>query len=234
MRKQSLWHSINNALEGIIYAFRRERNLRWHFAGAFAVVVGSLFLKLERMEIALLTFSICLVLITETINTALEVVVNLITETTHPLAKIAKDVSAGAVLLASVNALVVGYLIFIQERHLGENGVRPILQRLEQLPIYVTLIALTTIFLAVIVCKSLLGEDHPLSGGMPSGHSALAFGVSVSVLFVTKNFLLFFLTFILAVIVAESRVRTAVHSWWEVIVGGVLGILVTLLIFQMF
>ncbi|HAU32180.1 MAG: putative membrane protein [Desulfotomaculum sp. 46_296] len=100
------------AAEGILYSFRTQRNMRIHFAAAVLVLFLAVFLHLSKSEFIYLLFSIFLVLIAEMINSAIELAVDLYGLEYLPLAKAAKDVSAGAVLLAAVNSVIVGILVF--------------------------------------------------------------------------------------------------------------------------
>ena len=111
-RRGNLLHSFNWAFDGIVHALRSERNMWIHFSIAAAVLIASLFFSLSRLEVVALLVAISFVLIAEMINTAIEHVVDMITDTHDPRAKIAKDVSAGAVLIAAVNAVGVAYLVF--------------------------------------------------------------------------------------------------------------------------
>ena len=86
--------------------------MRIHFAAAVLVLFLAAFLHLSKSEFICLLFAIILVLITEMINSAIELVVDLYSPEYHPLAKAAKDVSAGAVLLAAVNSVIIGILVF--------------------------------------------------------------------------------------------------------------------------
>lgn len=99
------------ALAGVLYVLRTQRNMRVHLAAVFLVLGVGSFLHLSGMEWVAISLSVFLVLAAEMFNTAIEAVVDLCSPQVHPLAKVAKDVAAGAVLLAAVNALVVGYLI---------------------------------------------------------------------------------------------------------------------------
>jgi diacylglycerol kinase (ATP) len=88
--------------------------------------------------------------------------------------------------------------------------------------------------ITVIITKSYFGKGHPLSGGMPSGHSALAFSAWVSVTYLTGNFLVSLLCFVLCVWIAQSRVAVKAHNPWEVILGALMGAAVTFLLFRLF
>src|SRR5450759_2120696 len=100
------------AIEGVVHVFRTQRHMRFHFLTMVLVLVVSLVFKLRREEVIVLLFTISLVLAAEMFNTAIEAVVDLVTQTYHPLAKFAKDIAAGAVLITVINALAVGFLLF--------------------------------------------------------------------------------------------------------------------------
>jgi diacylglycerol kinase (ATP) len=111
-RSPSLLDSFNYATEGIIHVLRTQRNMRIHFAVAFAVIVLALIVNVTKLELIALLLSITFVLIAEMINSAIEGAIDIATTSFDPMAKLAKDIAAGAVLLASVNALAIGYLVF--------------------------------------------------------------------------------------------------------------------------
>jgi diacylglycerol kinase (ATP) len=145
-----LW-SFNFALEGIVYALRTQRNMRVHVTIAGLVAVGSPLLGIGRTELVAVVFAISLVFVTELVNTAVEAAVDVATEHFEPLAKVAKDVAAGAVLCAAVNALIVAYLVLFEP-------VRQIMQRgmyiVSLASADLTVIALGLVMLAVLVLKA--------------------------------------------------------------------------------
>jgi diacylglycerol kinase (ATP) len=112
MQVRSFLDSFRCAVSGVGYALRTQRNLRIHFAAGTAVLVVSFYLGVNRHDLLILFFAISLVLITEMVNTAIEAAVDLYTNTFHPLARIAKNVAAGAVLVSAVNAVLVGVFVF--------------------------------------------------------------------------------------------------------------------------
>src|SRR3712207_368241 len=109
--QQGVARSFDHAYRGLIYAVRTQRNMRFHVVAAVLVLVGSLLLGVSKLELAVLVLVIMFVFVTEMFNTALEFAVDLVTKEYHPLAKLSKDVSAGAVLVSSVGAVLIGYLI---------------------------------------------------------------------------------------------------------------------------
>lgn len=112
MRNRSLKKSFACALNGVAYVLATQRNMKIHTVAAVGVILLGVFLHLSRLEWGLLILTIAMVLVTEVINTALEKAIDLYTTQFHPLARIAKNVAAGAVLLAALTAIAMGILIF--------------------------------------------------------------------------------------------------------------------------
>ena len=110
---RTLIASFNYAFEGIKYAMQYNQNLRIHFVIALFVIGASVFFQVTPFEMGILGIMILLVICCEMINTAIEQMVDLITKEHRQEAKVAKDVSAGMVLLTSIGSVVVGLLIFI-------------------------------------------------------------------------------------------------------------------------
>lgn len=104
--------SFRYALDGLKYTVVTQRNMRIHFILAIVVLFLSLYLPLTKMEVLVLFICITLVLFAELMNTVMETIVDMVTEEYHPLAKIAKDVAAGAVLLTAGLAVIVGLSLF--------------------------------------------------------------------------------------------------------------------------
>jgi diacylglycerol kinase len=109
--RHGLVGSFRFAFAGIGYLFRTQLNARIHALIAVIVCLLAAWLRVTRVEWTILVLSIACVLILEGLNTALEAAVDLASPQIHPLAKIAKDVTAGMVLIAAVASVVVGLLI---------------------------------------------------------------------------------------------------------------------------
>ena len=234
-RSRSLLESFNFAFEGIIHALRTQRNLRLHFLIAVAVIIAAVGFDVTRIELISLLLSISFVLITEMLNSAIEAAVDMASTSFDPLAKLAKDVAAGAVLIATINAVAVGYLVFSGD--VADRSGR-FLDRLSHAPADLTVVALVLVIILVIAGKAFSGHGTPLRGGLPSGHAAVAFsGWMVATLVLhdsSHRFLISSLTFIMALLVAQTRVEAGVHSALEAAAGALLGSLVTLGLFQLF
>ena len=223
-RAPSLLESFNFAFEGVIHVLRTQRNLRIHFAVAAIVLIAAVAVGVGRIELIALLIAISFVLIAEMLNTALEAGIDVATTSFDPLAKLAKDIAAGAVLIATVNAVAVGYLVFSDKI---VNHSSRLIARLRDAPSELTLIALVLTIILVLATKAYTGRGTPLRGGLPSGHAAVAFGRWMAITNVVGDsrhwFLISSLTFLMALLVAQTRVESGVHSFLEVSYGALLG-----------
>jgi diacylglycerol kinase (ATP) len=231
VKKRTLLESFNNAIEGMIHVLKTQRNMRIHFLAGFFVLILTLFFKLSKLEFLTVFFSIALVIVAELLNTSIEATIDLTTDDHHELAKIAKDVAAAAVLVAAINAVFIGYLVFFNR--LGEVNYF-VLQKLRSSPPYVTGIALALTSLLVVSAKAWGGSKSYLRGGWPSGHAALAGALFTALALLSRDFLMSSLALALALLVFESRIEGRVHTWFEVLSGALLGILTCAFIFQIF
>ncbi len=116
MGPRKFLESLRYAIEGVIYCINTQRNMKIHIIVAIIALTASLLLHISNMELVVVIMAISLVLVCEIINTAVEKAVDTSTQEYNPIAKISKDVAAGAVLVASINSMIVGVLIF--GRHL--------------------------------------------------------------------------------------------------------------------
>lgn len=232
-RAPTLIDSFNYAFEGVIHVVRTQRNLRIHFLAAVLVFAGAIAVGVSRLQLIALVLAIAFVLVAEMLNTAIEGVIDVSTTSFDPNAKLAKDIAAGAVLIASITAVAVGYLVF--EDAAGSRATR-VLDQVRNAPATVTLAALVLVVLVVIGTKAWTGRGTPLRGGLPSGHAALAFAGWIAVTYLVGDhhrFVVSSLTLIMALLVAQTRVESGVHSLLEVFYGGAVGALTTLVIFQL-
>lgn len=112
MNVRKFFRSFTYALQGILTA-AKEQNLRFHLVSAVIVIIAGIVTGLSLMEWLILTLIIALVIGAEMFNTAIERVVDLASPEIHPLAKDAKDVAAGAVLVFASASVIIGLLIFL-------------------------------------------------------------------------------------------------------------------------
>jgi diacylglycerol kinase (ATP) len=207
------------AVEGVVHVLRTQRHMRFHFLTLVLVLIVSLVFQLSRTEVMVLLFTITLVLAAEMFNTAIEAVTDLVTQTYHPLAKFAKDIAAGAVLITTINALAIGFLLFV-------GGNRDVLGQEIGLhaPDLATVVVVSFILVAtmVIMWKVAGGKGKLWRGGIVSGHSALGFFLATTILFMSRKVMMGALAFLLAALVAQSRGEGGIHTLREVVTGAVL------------
>ncbi|WP_071395807.1 diacylglycerol kinase family protein [Bacillus tuaregi] len=112
-RRGGLMRSFGFAIEGIFHSLIRERNLKIHLTVALSVTVLGFLYEISSFEWLVIVLAIGGMLSFELMNTAVERVVDLITEEYHPLAKQAKDIAAGAVLIYALISVLIGCIIFL-------------------------------------------------------------------------------------------------------------------------
>jgi diacylglycerol kinase (ATP) len=233
--QQGVARSFNHSYRGLIYAVRTQRNMRFHVVASAGVLVLSLLVGASRVELAILVLVIMAVFVAEMFNTALEFTVDLVTNEYHPLAKLAKDVSAGAVLITSIAALAVGYLVLSD--NMGSFSLET-LERVRRWPGHVTLVAFVLVAIAVLLGKALTRAPNSFLGGMPSGHAAVAFAAWVAASFIAAEGryagLVSLITLLMALLVCQSRIEAGIHTTYEVLAGAVLGALLAVAVFQLF
>lgn len=230
--KPGSWlESVNCAIEGILWAAKSQRHMRWHFLSAVMVLLVAAFYRVSAVEFILLALAVTLVLLTELLNTALEVVVDLVSPDFHPLARLAKDVAAGAVLVASVGAAVIGYMA-LSRYVLGhlETGLAAV----GRPPGELSVVSALTVTILVVLMKARWGRGAPLHGGMPSGHAAIAFSIATSIATSGAGAVLGVLAVAMAAMVSQSRLLLKIHTLREVLAGALLGIVITLAIQLLF
>ncbi|MER2599987.1 MAG: diacylglycerol kinase family protein [Caldilineales bacterium] len=112
MKSRNRWHSFTAALHGMAHTVLTQRNAWIEVAAACGVAAAGIWLHIQPLEWALLALVVALILALEAVNTAIEAVVDLVSPAIHPLARIAKDCAAGALLFATLGALGVAAAIF--------------------------------------------------------------------------------------------------------------------------
>ncbi len=230
-RKKDIIGPFRVALGGLVYTFKTQRHMRFHLYVVLIVVMLGILVNLQLREMLVLLFTISLVLVAEMFNSAIEATVDLVSPNYNPMAKFAKDIAAGAVLITTIIALAVGGLLI-----LGDN-------RWEQLKINLTseapglpfvgrmVLGGIVVFTVVVIGKGLGQRGRVLQGGLVSGHSAFAFLLATSAMFLTENALATGISFLLAALVAQSRWEAKIHSIVELCLGAAVGVITGLLIF---
>lgn len=230
MENRNIIDSFNDALMGLIHVVINERNMKIHFVLSAITLSAAIFFGLSKLEMLILFFTITLVIFAEMINTAIEVLIDMVQKEYHPLARIAKDIAAGSVLITALNAIIVGYILFYDKI---DKFSLTMITKLKTMPVHITAASIIFVVVLVIIIKYINRAKNIFKGGMPSGHSALAFSLFTSITFVSKDALISTFAFLIALIVLHSRFEAKIHSAFEVFMGAVLGILLTILVFQL-
>jgi diacylglycerol kinase (ATP) len=214
-----------------VYTFRTQRHMRFHLYVVLIVTLLGIFFGFSRRELLVLLFTISLVLVAEMFNSAIEATVDLVHPTYHPAAKFAKDIAAGAVLITTIIALVVGSLMLLGESRWEQLRIN---LTSESLGIPLTakfIMGLPLVFLMVVIGKGLGKRGQVLKGGLVSGHTAFGFYIATTVMFVSENVLAAGLAILLAAIIAQSRFEARIHSVFEISLGAAVGVILGLILF---
>jgi len=219
------------AMNGVVHTFKTQRHMRIHLYVTLTVLLGAFALNLSRRELLILLFMITFVLVAEMFNSAIEAVVDLVSPTYHPLAKFAKDIAAGAVLITTVMAVIVGLIIALGDDQwerirlsltTGSLGA-PFMVRL--------VVGGLLVLLCVVVGKGLGSRGRVLQGGLVSGHAAIGFFLATAVFFASDNVIIAGIGILLAAIIAQSRYEAKFHSVFELTLGALVGTLVGVFFF---
>jgi len=229
MHNKNLAESFAHAFEGLAHVMWTQPHVRIQLTMVALVLMLSYAMKLQTLQVLLVLSAITMVLVAELFNTAIEVVVNLITDRYHPLAKIAKDVAAAGVLIASIYSLLVGGGIF-----LSGDRIRNFLINAHTAtflhnpnPVIVLLVGFGVLSIIVALGKIHAGHSNILQGGAISGHSAVAFMLFALISVQSKfNPIICVMAFFLAFLVAQSRVEGRIHTLAQVIWGATLALAV--------
>lgn len=231
MKIKKMVDSFNYAISGIVETVRTQRNMKIHLIAALLILISCFLIDISKAEFLILCITVTMVLAAEVINTAIEATIDMAANHYHPLAKIAKNAAAGAVLITAINSLIVGYIIFWDKISLISYSA---IKNVKNSNPYMVLIALVFVILSTLIVKSIYGEGTPLKGGMPSGHSAISFSIATAISLITEDPMCILLSYLMAIITAQSRVDSEVHSILEVVVGALFGSFLTLFIFIIF
>ena len=112
---KKLINSFKYALQGFASSFRTERNMKIHVVATILVIILGIYLKLNLIEWSIITIAIVIVISAELFNTAIETIVDMVSPQKNEKAKLAKDISAGAVLILAIGSAIVGFIIFLSK-----------------------------------------------------------------------------------------------------------------------
>jgi diacylglycerol kinase (ATP) len=228
MKPDGWLETLNCAVEGILHAVKTQRHMRWHALACLAVLLLAVRFSVTPSEFGLLCLAAALVIVAELANTAMESAVDLACSEYHPLARAAKDVAAGAVLVAAFAAAAVGWVVLFPKVGTEAAQVLSLVNGSE--PVAIASILLIVLVLIVLL-KAKVGRGRPLHGGMPSGHAAVSFTIATVLTLRTEDPIVGVLCGALAAMVSHSRLLHRIHTGAEVLAGVALGVVAGSILF---
>jgi len=236
MSNRNLLESFARAFEGFSHVIWTQRHVRLQLFIVILVFLLCYTTGKNTTEVLFVISAVTFVLMAELFNTAIEVVVNMITDVYHPLAKIAKDVAAGGVLIASIYGFLVGCAVFLNKNTINsfmKSTHTNLTDKINDANLVVMIIVgIALLFIIVPLAKVRVGHGSILRGGAVSGHSAVSFLLCAAIA-ISSNFnpTASIMALVLAILVAQSRVEGKIHSLVEVLWGAAVAlVLVALLI----
>jgi len=219
------------AFEGIVHTFRTQRHMRVHLYMTLIVVLGCMILNIRLREIMVIMFTITFVLVAEMFNSAIEATVDLVSDQYHPLAKFAKDIAAGAVLITTIMSVIVILMIAVGEDQWERIRISLTSESIGA-SVGIRLCAGVVLVLIVVIIGKGLGKHGKIQqGGLVSGHAAYGFFLATCVFFLTDNVAVSSIAILLAVMVAQSRWEAKIHSIFELTLGASVGVILGLVLF---
>ena len=197
--------------------------MRIHLYTVVIIILIGFFMDLRLREMIVLLFMISFVVVAEMFNSAIEAVVDLAHPEYSPLAKFAKDMAAGGVLITTITAIVVALLLF-----LGDGRWQQITLQLSSPDLQTQVgpriaIGCFILFMLLVIGKGLGKQGQVFRGGLISGHATFAFFIAVSLTLLTGKLIPALLAILLAAMVAQSRLEAKIHSVFELSLGAILG-----------
>ena len=159
-KNKTFMTALGHAMDGVIRAFKTERNLRIDYIIGLFVLIGSLFFDFTKTEFACLCLTIGFVIFSEMVNSAIEYVVDLVTDKYDDRAKAAKDIAAGGVLISSCVAVIVAYFLFVDKL---SNATTAVITSVLSSKLHVLFTIIFAVILLAIILKGMFGKGEKVS-----------------------------------------------------------------------
>lgn len=229
-KNKSFFIAMGHALDGIIRAFKTERNLRIDYFIGLIVLILSLFFNFTKTEFACLCLTIGFVIFSEMINSTVEYIVDLITDKYDDRAKAAKDIAAGGVLISSTVAVVVAYFLFMDKLKYATTSV---LTSILQSRSHMFFTIAFAIILLTVILKGIFGKHYKYSKAFPSARVTLAFGSTMYLYLMTKSLFVAGVALLLSVMICQLKNEEDKSNIYHLVFSAALGIIVVLAIYQL-
>ncbi|MBR1883552.1 MAG: diacylglycerol kinase [Clostridia bacterium] len=228
-KNKSFYTAAKHAVEGIICAFKTERNLRIDYIIGLFVLLGSLFFDFTKTEFACLCLTIGFVIFAEMINSTVEYVVDLITDKYDVRAKAAKDIAAGGVLISAIVAVTVAYFLFADKLYASTSSI---LNTILSSRIYILFTILFAILILCVILKGIFEKETDAEKPFLSFRVTVAFGLTTYVYLITQSILSGAVSLILSLLITSIKIENGKNRFLYMLISAALGVLVVLIVYQ--
>ena len=222
--------ALHHSVDGIIKAFKTERNLRIDYFCAVCVLLAGIVLGLNKTEFVCLCLTVGFVIFAEMINSVAEYIVDLVTDKYDDRAKAAKDIAAGGVLISSSISVIVAYFLFADKL---QNATTSVLNAIISSNTNILFTIIFMIVVLVIILKGLFGRGEEYAHSGPSLKIALAFGLTTYACIITRSFLVGIVCGILSLMIFGMKVTHTKARKINMIYSALLGIIIVLFVYQL-
>lgn len=229
-KNKNIVTALRHSVDGVIRAFKTERNLRIDYFCAVCVLIAGVALGLNRTEFVCLCLTVGFVIFSEMMNSVSEYIVDLVTDKYDDRAKAAKDIAAGGVLVSSSISLIVAYFLFSDKLKVAttviiENAISSTAN------IFLTIVFILVVL--VVILKGFFGKNNEYSSAWPSIRVVLAFGLTTFMCIITRSFLVGLVCLILSLMILGMKINNSKAQKITVIYSAILGIIIVLLVYSL-
>lgn len=228
-KNKTLFSAFKNAINGIIHVFKTERNLRIYYVIGALVFLTSFFFNFTKTEFACLCLTIGFVIFAEMVNSTIEYMVDLLTDKYDERAKAAKDIAAGAVLIAAGVAVIVAYFLFIDKL---KGASLMLLNQMINSNVHLLTTILFVIVMFTVILKGVFSKTRNYVASFPSARIVVSFGLATFLLLITESILVGGVSFVLCFIISELKRENEKINLIYIILSALLGILLVLIVYQ--
>ena len=229
VKNKNFVKALGHSVDGIIRAFKTERNLRIDYLIAVCVLMAGILLGFNKTEFVCLCLTIGFVIFSEMMNSVAEYIVDLVTDKYDDKAKAAKDIAAGGVLISSSISVIVAYFLFADKL---KSATTAVISSIFASQSHILFTIVFMLLLLVIILKGFFGRGDQYAYTGPSARIALAFGLTTYAAIITKNFTVTLICALLSTVIFTMKVSNSKAKLINMIYSALLGIILVLVVYQ--
>lgn len=222
--------ALHHSVDGIIKAFKTERNLRIDYFCAVCVLLAGVILGLSKTEFVCLCLTVGFVIFAEMMNSVVEYIVDLVTDKYDDRAKAAKDIAAGGVLMSSSISVIVAYFLFADKL---KNASSNLLTAIFSSNSNILFTIVFMIVILIVILKGLFGRGEEYAHSGPSLKVALAFGLTTYACIITRSYLVGCICGLLSLMIFGMKVNNTKAKTSNIVFSAILGIIIVLLVYEL-